>query len=278
VFHEDERVELVFREQYDGRRISFLEGKCVLIGTQWRDDVKDGQKWQVAIRHSDTYAVAKPLALIAEASPEHAKPRERLIVAGRDIQGNFVPTSPTKVHGSWIEPEDIVADGERVAFFVDAANVDRAARDAGLRIDWPRLRDYFLGPGRLMKTLYYTVDWGADSEQNEFLERLVHDGFTVIPKRAKRIFDPETNETRVKANIDIELALDMVSMADLYDVAYLLSGDSDFERVLKVLQARGKRVHVVGTFPSMSRELRFASDKPVFYLEHFASQVGDAME
>jgi uncharacterized protein (TIGR00288 family) len=88
-------------------------------------------------------------------------------------------------------------------------------------------------------------------------------------KAVKAIRDQETGERVLKANVDTELILDLVNTADNYDVAFLFSGDSDFERAVDLLRSRGKRVYVVTARPVLSRELSYVADKPIFFVEDF---------
>jgi uncharacterized LabA/DUF88 family protein len=83
----------------------------------------------------------------------------------------------------------------------------------------------------------------------------------------KVITDQETGERIIKGNLDTEIVLDMMNTEGNYDVAFLFSGDSDFERAVDLLRSRGKRVYVVSARAQLSRELAYVSDKPIFYLE-----------
>lgn len=69
------------------------------------------------------------------------------------------------------------------------------------------------------------------------------------------------------------MILDLIDTADNYDLAFLVSGDSDFERAVDLLRSRGKRVYVVTARPAMSRELAYVADKPVFFLEDFRDEL-----
>ncbi len=77
----------------------------------------------------------------------------------------------------------------------------------------------------------------------------------------------------LKANVDTELVLDLVNTADNYDLAFLFSGDSDFERAVDLLRSRGKRIYVVTSRHVMSRELSYVADKPIFFLEDFRAEL-----
>jgi len=105
--------------------------------------------------------------------------------------------------------------------------------------------------------------------QLRFLDYLSHAGYIVRRKPVKVIRDDETGERIIKGNLDTEIVLDMMNTADNYDLAYLFSGDSDFERAVELLRSRGKRIYIVTSAASLSRELAYVADKPIFLIEHF---------
>lgn len=83
----------------------------------------------------------------------------------------------------------------------------------------------------------------------------------------KVLTDPDTGERVFKGNLDTEIVLDLVNTVQNYDVAFLCSGDSDFERAVDLLRSRGKRVYIVSSRAQISRELSYVADKPIFLLE-----------
>jgi uncharacterized LabA/DUF88 family protein len=89
----------------------------------------------------------------------------------------------------------------------------------------------------------------------------------------KVIRDEDTGERIFKGNLDTEIVLDMMNTLDNYDVAFLFSGDSDFERAIDLLRSRGKRVYLVTARAQLSRELAYVSDKPIIYLEDHRAQL-----
>lgn len=172
-----------------------------------------------------------------------------------------------------MQPGDVIDRQDRVAFFVDAANADQAARDLGFAVDWKRALDHLRGPGRFAGAFYFTARWEEDKEQRRFLDELADIGFVIRAKPVKLIRNRQGEVIDEKANLDIELALEMVATLDNYDVAYLFSGDSDFRRVVELVQARGKRVHVVASRRTLSRELLHISTKPVHYLDELRGEL-----
>jgi uncharacterized LabA/DUF88 family protein len=80
-------------------------------------------------------------------------------------------------------------------------------------------------------------------------------GYTLVTKQIKTIYDSKTGTTKRKANLDIEIVLDMFNTLEHYDLAVLISGDGDFERALSLLRARGKQFLVIATDKFVAREL-----------------------
>ena len=129
----------------------------------------------------------------------------------------------------------------RVAVFIDGNNLFHAARFHNLDIDYNKLLRVLLGDGRLLRAFFYTgVDVGAERQQG-FLLWMRRNGFRVVQKELKTFFDG----TR-KANLDVEIAVDMLSLAGSYDTAVLVSGDEDFVYAVNAVAYKGCRVEVAG--------------------------------
>ena len=92
----------------------------------------------------------------------------------------------------------------------------------------------------------------------------------------KVVRDQETGERIIKGNLDTEIVLDMMNTVDNFDVAFLFSGDSDFERAVDLLRSRGKRLFVVSARGQISRELAYVADKPIVYLEDHRAELARA--
>lgn len=129
----------------------------------------------------------------------------------------------------------------RVAVFIDGNNLFHAARFHNIDIDYNKLLRVLLGDGRLLRAFFYTgVDIGAERQQG-FLLWMRRNGFRVIQKELKTFYDG----TR-KANLDVEIAVDMLSLAGRYDTAVLVSGDEDFVYAVNAVAYKGCRVEVAG--------------------------------
>ena len=129
----------------------------------------------------------------------------------------------------------------RVAVFIDGNNLFHAARFHNIDIDYNKLLRVLLGDGRLLRAFFYTgVDAGAERQQG-FLLWMRRNGFRVVQKELKTFYDG----TR-KANLDVEIAVDMLSLAEKYDTAVLVSGDEDFVYAVNAVAYKGCRVEVAG--------------------------------
>lgn len=129
----------------------------------------------------------------------------------------------------------------RVAVFIDGNNLFHAARFHNIDIDYNKLLRVILGDGRLLRAFFYTgVDAGAERQQG-FLLWMRRNGFRVVQKELKTFYDG----TR-KANLDVEIAVDMLSLAGRYDTAVLVSGDEDFVYAINAVAYKGCRVEVAG--------------------------------
>jgi uncharacterized LabA/DUF88 family protein len=129
----------------------------------------------------------------------------------------------------------------RVAVFIDGNNLFHAARYHNIDIDYNKLLRVLLGDGRLLRAFFYTgVDVAAERQQG-FLLWMRRNGFRVIHKELKTFYDG----TR-KANLDVEIAVDMLSLAGRYDTAVLVSGDEDFVYAVNAVAYKGCRVEVAG--------------------------------
>ena len=154
---------------------------------------------------------------------------------------------------------------ERIALFIDGANLYSAARGLGLDIDYRKLLDLFANKGRLIRAFYYTalLEDQEYSPLRPLVDWLDYNGYTVVTKPAKEFTDAQ-GRRRVKGNMDIELAIDMLELAASVDHIVLFSGDGDFRRLVEATQRRGVRVTVVSTIrsqpPMVADELRRQAD------------------
>lgn len=302
---DDEPLEatLTFHEQADGRKIARLPGgKVVLLDLQSLARVADGERWVVKLRHRETFAIAEPVDLAREvllpnpvipagfrrvetgreparpaapvpAAPVRLPPAAEAVRAPAPVVADATPPlaagpAPRPIERTRTLPSELLRPADRVALFVDGANMDGAARAAGFFIDYRKARNFFLGGARYYAGFYYIADFTAsDPLQQRYLDFLSHAGYIVRRRPVKVIHDQDTGERIIKGNLDTEIVLDMLNTVDNYDVAFLCSGDSDFERAVDLLRSRGKRVYVVSARGTLSRELAYVADKPIFFID-----------
>ncbi|MEX2643833.1 MAG: NYN domain-containing protein [Acetobacterales bacterium] len=154
---------------------------------------------------------------------------------------------------------------DRIGLFIDGANLYAAARALGFDIDYKRLLEHFAQSGRLIRAFYYTalVEDQEYSPIRPLIDWLDYNGYTMVTKPTKEFTDA-AGRRKIKGNMDIELAVDMLEMAGNLDHAILFSGDGDFRRLVESVQRRGVRVTVVSTIstspPMIADELRRQAD------------------
>ena len=155
---------------------------------------------------------------------------------------------------------------DRIALFIDGANLYSAAKSLNADMDFKKLIDFFRSKGVLVRAYYYTaiVEGEEYSPIRPLVDWLDYNGFTMVTKPVKRYTDA-SGHTRTKGNMDVEIAVDMLSLAPSIDHAVLFSGDGDFRRLVEAVQDKGVRVSVVSTLksqpPQAADELRRAADQ-----------------
>jgi len=169
---------------------------------------------------------------------------------------------------------------ERIGLFIDGSNLYAAARSLAFDIDYKRLLDIFAKKGRLIRAFYYTalIEDQEYSPIRPLVDWLDYNGYTMVTKPAKEFTD-STGRRKIKGNMDIELAVDIIEMAPVLDHIVLFSGDGDFRRLIEVVQHKGLRVTVVSTVrsqpPMVADELRRQADYFI-ELQDLQSEIGRA--
>lgn len=154
---------------------------------------------------------------------------------------------------------------EKIALFIDGANLYAAARALSFDIDYRRMLELFASKGRLVRAFYYTaISEGEDySPIKPLVDWLDYNGYTMVTKPAKEYTDA-LGRRKVKGNMDIELAIDVLEMSDSVDHVFIFSGDGDFRSLVESVQKKGVRVSVVSTMksnpPMVADELRRQAD------------------
>lgn len=158
---------------------------------------------------------------------------------------------------------------EKIALFIDGANLYATSKAIGMDIDYRRLLSEFQSKAYLVRAYYYTalIEDQEYSSIRPLIDWLDYNGYRVVTKPAKEFTD-SAGRRKVKGNMDIELCVDALEMAPHYDHMFLFSGDGDFTALVAALQRKGKKVTVVSTLsnptPMISDDLRRQAD---FFLD-----------
>lgn len=154
---------------------------------------------------------------------------------------------------------------DRIAMFIDGSNLYAASRALDFDIDYSRLLAWAAKQGRLVRAFYYTalMDEADYSPIRPLVDWLDYNGYTMVTKPTKEFVD-SSGRRKIKGNMDIELAIDVMEMAEKVDHIIIFSGDGDFRRLIEAVQRKGVRVSVVSTIqsspPMVADELRRQAD------------------
>ena len=154
---------------------------------------------------------------------------------------------------------------EKIALFIDGANLYATAKSLGFDIDYKKLLLEFQSRGNLIRAFYYTavIEDQEYSSIRPLIDWLDYNGYAVVTKATKEFVD-QTGRRKVKGNMDIELAVDAMELAPHIDHMVLFSGDGDFRSLVEAVQRRGVRVTVISTIstqpPMVADELRRQAD------------------
>ncbi|MGM4872777.1 LabA-like NYN domain-containing protein [Bradyrhizobium sp. 956_D2_N1_5] len=157
------------------------------------------------------------------------------------------------------------ASTNKIALFIDGANLYATAKTLGFDIDYKRLLEEFQSRGKLFRSFYYTavIEDQEFSSMRPLLDWLDYNGFTVVTKATKEFVDA-SGRRKIKGNMDIELTVDAMELAEHIDQMVLFSGDGDFRSLVEAVQRRGVRVTVISTIasqpPMIADELRRQAD------------------
>ena len=154
---------------------------------------------------------------------------------------------------------------DKIALFIDGANLHATCRALGFDVDYKRLLKEFQSRGTLLRAFYFTaiIEDQEYSSVRPLIDWLDYNGYTVVTKPTKEFVDAG-GRRKVKANMNIELAVNAMDLAGHIDQMFLFSGDGDFRPLLEAMQRRGVHVTVVSTIasqpPMVADELRRQAD------------------
>jgi uncharacterized LabA/DUF88 family protein len=143
-----------------------------------------------------------------------------------------------------------------VGVFIDVSNLFYSARSMGVEVNYIRLLEHVTRNRHLIRASAYTGIDPENGSQRRFVDFLSANGYRVVCK------DIQKHESgRIKADLDVEMTLDVYMMSDNFDVVVLVTGDGDFKRLVEVVQQKGVRVEIVGFGASTSSELIATADQ-----------------
>ncbi|GBQ82860.1 hypothetical protein AA14337_2453 [Acetobacter malorum DSM 14337] len=154
---------------------------------------------------------------------------------------------------------------ERTCLFIDGSSLYSTSRGLGFDVDYKKLLDFFTSKTHIIRAYYYAaiLDTEDYSPLKPLTDWLSYNGYFLVTKPAREFTD-STGKRRVKGNMEIEIAVDMMEMAPHIDHAILFTGDSDFRRVVEAVQRQGTRVSVVSSMrsspPLIGDDLRRQAD------------------
>ena len=154
---------------------------------------------------------------------------------------------------------------EKIGIFIDGSNLHTSARTLGIDIDYKKLLKKFADMGTLTRACYYTAltDDQEYSPLRPLVDWLDYNGYTMVTKPVKEFTD-SMGRRRIKGNMDVEIAIDILQMADHLDHIVLFSGDGDFRCLIQAVQEKGVRTTVISTGrtspPMIADELRRQAD------------------
>ncbi|MGV0819332.1 LabA-like NYN domain-containing protein [Martelella sp. AMO21009] len=154
---------------------------------------------------------------------------------------------------------------EKIALFIDGANLYAASKGLGFDIDYRRLLKVFQGKAYLLRAYYYTalIEDQEYSSIRPLIDWLDYNGYKVVTKPAKEFTD-SMGRRKIKGNMDIELAIDAMEQSSTVDHLVIFSGDGDFTTLVEALQRKGRKVSVVSTMatqpPMIADDLRRQAD------------------
>lgn len=153
-------------------------------------------------------------------------------------------------------PEQVLENRGRVAIFIDGSNLFYAALQLGIEIDYSKLLYRLTGGSRLLRSFFYTGVDRTNEKQQGFLLWMRRNGYRVIAKDLVQLPDGSK-----KANLDVEIAVDMMALVGSYDTAILVSGDGDLAYAVDAVSYRGARVEVVSLRAMTSDSLINVADR-----------------
>ena len=202
-------------------------------------------------------------ALVVQQEAALRELTEQQVLALKGLQGSL-----SAIENRLIALSHLVTERPRVGIFVDVPNVMYAAERENVRLDFKKVLEFIVRGRQLVRASAYAPisdSPQARLETQKFVEPFVDIGYRIVTKPHKRYADGS-----MKANFDVELAMDVLTMSDRLDIVTLVSGDGDFRRMVELVASKGVRVEVVAFGQSMAAELRAVADEYIDFSDHLA--------
>lgn len=166
---------------------------------------------------------------------------------------------------------------EKTAMFIDGANLYAASRSLGFDVDYKAMLTYFKRLTNVVRAYYYSAVLKNEADYSPLkplTDWLAYNGYALVTKDAKEFTD-SLGRHRVKGNMDVEIACDMLELAPVIDHMVLFSGDGDFRRLVEDVQRKGVRVTVISSVrtqpPMVADELRRQADDFIDIVDIYAN-------
>jgi len=148
---------------------------------------------------------------------------------------------------------------DRVAIFIDGENIHYSAKHMNMRLDYLKLCRQLAGPRRLVRAYFYTALSTQSEGKIDFVNFLKLNGFTVVTKEVKSFNDQEGSRN-VRSCLDMEMAINVMELAERLDTVILCTGDGDFRPLIDALARKGLHVEVCALREMTSTDLIAAAD------------------
>ena len=153
-------------------------------------------------------------------------------------------------------PDQLLENRGRVAIFIDGSNLFYAALQLGIEIDYTKLLHRLTAGSRLLRAFFYTGVDRTNEKQQGFLLWMRRNGYRVIAKDLVQLPDGSK-----KANLDVEIAVDLMALVGSFDTAVIVSGDGDLAYAADAVSYRGARIEVVSLRSMTSDSLINVADR-----------------
>src|SRR3954453_21028321 len=190
---------------------------------------------------------SKPVRAQSAGWPRSGRPGSAPATDPRRLAARFAPAS--------LDPTQGVKVGKNVAVFVDVANIFYAAKAAGVDIDYVTLLKSATAGRDFVRAYAYTGLDPDNENQRNFHQFLARHQYKVVSKDIRKYGDG-----KVKANLDIELVVDLMKTARNLDIAVIVSGDGDFASAIRAVQEMGVRCEVISFRGNTSSDLIEVAD------------------